>query len=106
MGNCTNRNERESVFNVSIYDLSDKALEVLIEKGIFDYIMSRSKNKIYKLVLYGKNAEFIKNNLNLKYDFYSEIWFRLDESGVHEGIWHLDADDLVYLYYKGILNNS
>jgi hypothetical protein len=81
---------------VSIYDLSEKSREILIEKGILEYVHYRSSIKIDKLILYGRNAEFVKYELS-KYNFFCEIG--LDSNyGIYDNIWHLDIDDLIELY--------
>jgi len=88
----------------NIKGLSKKALDVMIDVGIIDYIYYRSRNEISKLVFYGENAGFIQEQLVQRNCFNSEIGFDLKDMGVIDGVWHLDIDDLVDLYAKGPLN--
>ena len=94
----------EFKFNISIYDLSKKALEVLIDNGIVDYVMNRSKETIYKVVLYGENAKLIEKEIMAKSDVHCEIGYDMKKQGVINNVWHLDIDNLVDLYSRGSLN--
>jgi len=93
----------ESKSRISIYNLSKKALEVLIDKGIVDYVTNRSKD-ICKVVLYGENANFLKKEIIGKSDIHCEIGHDVKEQGVINNVWHLDVDDLVDLYSRGSFN--
>ena len=67
-------------------------------------VMNRSKETIYKVVLYGENANLVKREIMDKLDLHCEIGSDIKELGVINNVWYLDVDDLVELYSRGSLN--
>lgn len=108
-----------------IRGLSFEAFDFMIDRGIIDYVNIRYNGIISGIVLYGDNAEIVLNELNERgyYDcvvrrkmrcgvvggflgLFNDVEYTCGRRnyGVIEEKWHIDVDDLVHLYSKGMLN--